>query len=174
MQTVKIAIDTYYRSDSDAYTVGVLFENWQDSKPKEIISCHTSSFAPYIPGQFYKREMPCILDLLKQINISNLDTIILDGFVKLPERDGLGMHLWKELGLPSSLSIVGVAKTRFDKCESIALPVYRGKTAIKPLWVNTNGLISNEEAVDRIKQMHGDFRIPDLLKLLDKETKKLI
>ena len=171
MQTKIIAIDTFYYSDKDAYSVGVLFNNWQDSKPQSIVSCHTTDFAPYIPGEFYKRELPCILDLLSIVNLNEINTILLDGFVKLPDnKDGLGMHLWKKLG-NIKISIVGLAKSKFKDCEKIALPVFRGN-CISPMWVNTNQIISNEEAVSRIKQMHGNYRMPDLLKVLDRETKK--
>ena len=45
------------------------------------------------PGQFYKRELPCILELLKQVNpLPNY--IVIDGYVYLggDEKPGLGKH----------------------------------------------------------------------------------
>lgn len=175
-----LALDTYYYSDNDAYTVGILFLNWQDKKPQNIVSCHTSEFAPYIPGEFYKRELPGVLDLIDMIDMSEVGTIILDGFVWLPDNTwGLGMHLWERLGFLDRLNILGLAKTKFSGCEDNSLPIFRNKST-NPLWINTNhpdggkGKIGNQEAVERIKQMHGKGRLPDLLKLLDIETKKYV
>ena len=119
-----IGIDTYYRSDSDAYTVGVIFDSWTDKVPKQIISCKTSEFAPYIPGE-------------------------------------LGDRCPK---------LIGVAKTEFGKCHEISEEVIRGKAKV-PLYVQGYGM-SNEEAACLIKNMYGPYRIPDILKILDKETKK--
>lgn len=34
---------------------------------------------PYEPGSFYKRELPCILSLLKDI-YKQLDAIVIDGY----------------------------------------------------------------------------------------------
>lgn len=171
---LKIAIDTFYYNDSDAYTVGVIFSNWTDSYPEKIVSCHTSEFAPYISGQFYKRELPCILDLLKHVNLSEFDTIILDGFVWLPEsREGLGQHLWNKLkSLYPDLKIIGVSKSKFAGCEECSEKLYRGP-AKNPLYINSNENINREEASELISKMHGKYKLPTLLKILDKETKKL-
>ncbi len=186
----KIAIDTYYYEDS-AKTVGVIFNNWDDPEPERGIVSWSYEFGPYIPGKFYIRELPCIMGLLKKIpDILFYDAIILDGLARLPgsTTEGLGMHLEEELGnvLPGwrgpsptnpeqilGPGIIGVAKTKFSGCDedgSIA-KVFRG-SAIKPLYVNTTWFnVSAAEAAKAIKSMHGSYRLPTLLKILDKETK---
>lgn len=164
---MKIAVDSYYYSDTDCYTVGVIFENWTDSEPVEIISCHTSRFGPYIPGQFYLRELPGLERLLASVDLSSIDTVIVDGFVNFGDQHpGLGEHLKKDYldQINPSINIVGVAKTKFSGCEKFSEPVLRGK-AINPLWVQG----TNPE---NIKNMDGKYRLPTLLKILDKETKK--
>lgn len=160
----KIAIDSYYYSENDCYTVGVIFEDWKDSKPLQIISCHISEFGAYIPGEFYKREMPGILKLLEMINLKEFDTIIVDGYLTLDnERPGLGKHVAEEISkVSSSIQVIGVAKSKFEGIT--AEPVLRGE-AKNPIYVQG---ISGQV----IKEMAGDYRIPDLLKILDKETKK--
>ena len=168
----KIAIDSYYYSDTDCYTVGVIFEDWKQESPSHIISCHTSEFASYIPGEFYKREMPGIQNLLGMIDLGEYDTIILDSYILLDEGDkvvpGLGMHLAEEL--PDHINLIGVAKSLFGECQRISVAVLRGQ-AKKPLWIQGYGL-SDQEAANLISQMSGKCRIPNLLKILDKETKK--
>jgi deoxyribonuclease V len=169
---LKIAIDTYYLSDSDAYTVGVIFKDWSDSEPFRIISCHTQDFASYIPGEFYKRELPCILDLLKDVDLDFYDTIIIDGFIRLKGNDnevhqGLGAHLAQALGnrLHDRLDIVGIAKTLFCKSDEISMLLKRNNA--KPLYCQSYKGLS----LVPLFKMHGDYRIPTLLKILDKQTK---
>lgn len=187
----KIAIDTYYYSDTEAKTVGVIFENWDDSEPLEIKEAWSHEFGPYIPGEFYKRELPCMLDLLLTIpDLKDFDAIIIDGLAHLPMTDdrkvaeGLGIHLENELerrgiidrttdyGI-NHVGIIGVAKSRFsaaDKDPGIS-KLYRG-TAKTPLYIDTTWFgYSSASAAECIKSMHGEHRIPTLLKLVDTLTK---
>lgn len=183
MGNKKIAIDVYYFDDSLAKAVGVIFNNWDDQEPTEVIESWSTEFGPYIPGEFYKRELPCIMDLIEKIpDLKDYDSIIIDGLARLPrEMDGLGMKLDDELvnrGIINRMtsikpSIIGVAKSKFSGADEDAgiVKVLRGK-AKNPLYVNTTFYgCSSFEAGEFIKQMAGNGRIPDLLKLLDKLTK---
>ena len=185
----KIAIDTYYYKDR-AKTVGVIFENWEDSEPLKIVSTWSSSFGPYIPGEFFKRELPCIMDLIqKEVpDIKDYDCIILDGLARLPgsSSEGLGLHLESELekAFPGfridqdpmvigGPAIMGVAKTKFKGVEEDngTCKVLRGE-AKNPLYTNTTWIkMSSSDAADCLRKMHGQYRIPTLLKILDRETK---
>jgi len=103
---------------------------------------------------------------LKLLNEHELtpECIVIDGFVYLDgeKEAGLGKHLHDELQPKSA--IIGVAKNRFKNTpESCAL--IRGQSS-KPLYVTTIGF-SLDEAKDRIASMHGEYRIPDLLKKAD-------
>lgn len=59
-----LAVDVHYK-DQKALVAGVLFENWDDDYPCEIFMSTVSNIEKYEPGQFYKRELPCILKLLE-------------------------------------------------------------------------------------------------------------
>ena len=185
MEKKKLATDTYYYKDR-AKTVGIIFNSWEDSEPAEIIHSWLSAdkYGPYIPGEFYKRELPCIINLFKEHNIDlkEFDTIILDGLARLPgsSTEGLGAHLedkiqelWPDLDFYDRPSIMGIAKTKFGDVENDpgTSVVHRG-TAKTPLYVNTTWhLMSSADAAENLKKMHGDNRIPTLLKLLDRATK---
>ena len=81
-----LAIDVHYK-ESCAKTVGVLFD-WDSEYPIDIKTVYVSEVADYVPGQFYKRELPCILRLLSDIDIETLATIVVDGHVYINnERD---------------------------------------------------------------------------------------
>lgn len=171
---MKLAVDTYYYSDTLAFTVGVLFDRWTDDEPAEIISSICTKFSSYIPGEFYKRELPCVLGLLEKVDMDKIETIIVDGFLRLrfndgTEKDGLGKKLFDSLNMPG-LKIIGLAKSDFCRTGEISASLLRG-SAVNPLWVQGIGLPDNV-AAGNIKMMSGKSRIPKLLKILDKETKK--
>ncbi len=62
---MKLAIDVHYR-ETFAKVVSVEFEQWQDSTPLDIHIVEMEDFLEYEPGAFYKRELPCIMEILKK------------------------------------------------------------------------------------------------------------
>ena len=64
----------------------------------------------------------------------------------------------------SRIPVIGVAKNRYAGTK--AEEVLRGKSR-NPLFVTSAG-ISPVKAAGRIKHMHGEHRIPTLLKLADR------
>ena len=76
-----LAIDVDYRANKKAKVAGVLFNDFKDDTPVQIITKIVEGVKPYEPGQFYKRELPCILALLEEL--SELpECIIVDGTLK--------------------------------------------------------------------------------------------
>ncbi|KPK26861.1 MAG: hypothetical protein AMJ61_07720 [Desulfobacterales bacterium SG8_35_2] len=161
-----LAVDVHYQKEA-AIVGGVLFRGWHDAKPlKElVISCSITD--NYIPGQFYRRELPCIAALLQQVSES-LECIVIDGFVYLgrTREPGLGKHL-RDM-LDQKVVVIGVAKTPFrdtpKSCE-----VLRGNSR-NPLYVTADGM-KEDRARFLIKNMHGKNRVPTLLKYVDRLCK---
>jgi deoxyribonuclease V len=113
--------------------------------------------ADYTPGKFYQRELPYLLRVLAGVAA---EAVIIDGNVWLTDHaPGLGARLHDAIGVP----VVGVAKNPFRGAPAIA--VVRGHSA-KPLHVTAVG-IAAELAADHVRAMHGEFRIPTLLKRAD-------
>jgi deoxyinosine 3'endonuclease (endonuclease V) len=164
-----LAFDTYY-FDNKAKTVCLCFEHWTDDKPTQIFEEIIEGIAEYEPGAFYKRELPCILSLLKKIDIAIVDLIVVDSFVILDDAGklGLGGHLYEHLG--KKIPIIGVAKSNFAQNTQNKKAVLRGES-LNPLFVTSLG-IDLEQASENIKSMHGEYRLPTLLKLLDRLTKE--
>lgn len=164
-----IAIDVHYR-EGIAKTVSIEFEDWNASEPTNIHVVEIPETADYVPGQFYKRELPCILEILKRSDLSKVDCIIVDGYVFLDdlEKKGLGSYLFETLA--GQIPIVGVAKRSFHAIDKLVVPIKRGQSN-NPLFITSQG-VDLKEMATKIKVMHGDFRIPTLLKILDVETKK--
>ena len=63
------------------------------------------------------------------------------------------------------ISIVGVAKNLFKEPHQDRITIFRGEST-KALFVTALG-IDVKETAENIKKMHGDFRIPTLLKKVD-------
>jgi len=146
----------------------VLFQHWEDAMPAKIYSSVTDPVAPYEPGAFYKRELPCMLNTLHLVE-EKINTLVIDGYVWLGEnRGGLGFHLYETL--KRQIPVIGVAKSKFRGVECVALPVLRGKSG-NPLWVTSIGM-DVQDAARHIEQMAGEFRLPDLIKLADMECRK--
>ena len=164
-----LAFDTYY-FENKAKTVCISFENWADQESYKVDTEIIENIEEYISGEFYKRELPCILSLLSKMNTDNIEAIIVDGFVYLDdlEKPGLGAHLHNQLN--NKIPVIGVAKTNFATLENHKRQVLRGKS-IKPLYITSIG-IGLDEAAKLIENMSGPNRIPTLLKTLDSLTKE--
>jgi deoxyribonuclease V len=175
-----LIIDVHYRDDG-AKIVGVLIDDWQAAKPTLVIELFKTAIADYESGAFYKRELPCLIDVLKTkviqqlIDNQQLATIVIDGFVYLDDNEkwGLGMYLhdYCQKNIPSPLAIIGVAKNGFQPLQKPELvqQLLRGGSA-NPLFITAVG-IDLAAATNIIKKMDGEFRIPTLLKLTDTLTK---
>lgn len=135
------------------------FAAWAD--PVAAIEVVVRSFdapQPYEPGAFAKRELPYLTSVLARMPA--LDAVLVDAYVWLaPGRPGLGKALHDAAGLP----VIGVAKTRFDG--AAAIEVVRGDSA-RPLYVTAVG-VDERAAAEHVRGMHGEFRIPTLIKRAD-------
>ena len=135
-----------------------------DSTFSAIASEHVIDIAqtePYEPGEFYKRELPCIQAVLALSPPLNL--LVIDGYATLdPEgRPGLGARAAEALDIP----VIGMAKTRF-RTATHAVEVIRG-AATRPLYVTTAGGIDIAEAAQIVAAMAGPHRLPGVLARVD-------
>lgn len=164
-----IAIDVHYRAEI-AKTVSIEFDNWEASEPSQTHIIEIGETAAYVPGQFYKRELPCILEVLKLSDLSKVDLIIVDGYVFLDDfqKKGLGAYLFD--ALDGKIPIVGVAKRSFHTIDKLVIPIKRGESK-NPLFITCQGA-DLAEIAENVKNMDGAFRMPTLLKILDVATKR--
>ncbi|REE08150.1 endonuclease V [Winogradskyella pacifica] len=163
-----LAFDTYYY-DGKAKTIAVSFNDWEDDEPIQIYTDIIEGVEPYEPGSFYKRELPCILSLLKQVNLDEVELIIVDGYVILEEKHlGLGGYLYQ--ALEHKIPVVGIAKSEFVSKTAVFKEVFRGESK-KPLYVTAIGT-DRDEVCNAIQRMHGKYRMPTLLQIVDTKTKE--
>ncbi len=163
-----LAVDVHYKGNCAAIG-GVTFAKWSSAGEESTYLSRMTGIKDYMPGAFFRRELPCILHLLSEHSLTP-DTIVVDGFVFLDglTTPGLGKHLFDALG--HRVPVVGVAKSRFAAApEDIKL--YRGRSKT-PLYVTSVG-IPSVEARQCILSMHGRYRIPFMLKMADQVSRMI-
>ncbi len=159
----KAIVDVSYSAEQ-AVAACVPVDAWSASEPAEVATAQSACTAEYQPGMLFCRELPPILRVLEEIG-ERVETIVVDGHVWLDRsgRPGLGAKLYQ--ALDEKVRVVGVAKTRFGD-GGHEMPVLRG-TSRRPLYVTAAGMPS-VTAASWIRRMHGEHRIPTLLRLADR------
>jgi deoxyribonuclease V len=159
-------VDVAY-GESTAHAACLVFDSWTDPQESDRVVATAPLPAPYRPGAFFERELPPILAVLGRL-AAPLEAVIVDGYVWLGgSKSGLGAHLYAAIHVP----VVGVAKTGWGSAASgegpmRTIPIVRGRSA-KPLFVTSAGL-DVALAAAHVRSMHGEHRVPTLLKAVDR------
>lgn len=166
MNRMVVMLDVGYPEGRPAKAVAAC---WTPDGACHFVETLIDEVAPYEPGSFYKRELPCLLKVLGLIDLSQCQWIIVDGYVYLGENNkpGLGAHLYE--ALQRKIPVAGVAKTRYMGNENNSVPLLRGGSS-NPLYVSAIGM-PKEEVLKVVKNMKGAHRIPDDMKELDRRTR---
>jgi deoxyribonuclease V len=162
-----LALDVHYK-ENYAKSVGVIFNTTEDTPVESLVEI-IKEVEDYVPGQFYKRELPCLLKVIETVDLSTIEAIIVDGHVYVDNdcKLGLGGYLYEALN--KQMPVIGVAKRSFHNTEQVSKEVFKGQGK-NPLYVSAIGL-DLQEAIAIVSQLHGEHRMPTLLKLLDNITK---
>lgn len=167
-----LIVDVDYR-ETFAKASAVIIEDWA-SERCAVESATIHDVAEYVPGEFYKRELPCIFKVLYQVMDklpeNTIKYIVIDGYVFLDgapiPKWGLGGYLNNSLA--GEIPIIGVAKTYFAGVPD-STRLLRGDST-KPLFITATGLDldqAREQAKQYVASMHGNFRLPSMLKYVD-------
>jgi deoxyribonuclease V len=159
-----IACTDVHYGKTQAIAACLLFRDWPDDYPYLEVTERIQQPAPYESGQFYRRELPGLLSVIRRL-VERPEVIIIDGYVWLGDEShpGLGAYLYEALG--RTAAVIGVAKTIFK--EGPAVRAIKRRTSLRPLYVTAAGMDLNE-AAERVVELHGEFRIPTLLKTVDR------
>lgn len=170
-----IALDVAYGSHEGpdiAVAAGVVFADWGAAVPVAEHVAIVRELAPYVPGRFFERELPCLLAVMQFVEPPPA-VVLIDGYVWLDgaQRRGLGARLYDALDRPMGRpAVVGVAKAPF--VGAAALEVCRGESR-RPLFVTAVG-IDPATAAAQVRGMHGAYRLPTLIKRADELGRKTL
>jgi deoxyribonuclease V len=139
----------------------------------QAIACLPTVF-PYLPGLLSFRELPAVLDAVRQLSIRP-DLFLCDGQgLAHPRRFGIACHLGVLLDIPA----IGIGKTRLcgtfreppdrrgawtpleDRGEVVGA-VLRTRMGVKPLFVSVGHRIALETAVDWVMRCAPRYRLPE-------------
>jgi deoxyribonuclease V len=159
-----IACTDVHYGKTQAIAACLLFRDWPDDYSCLEVTERIQQPLPYEPGRFYRRELPGLLSVIGRL-VDRPGVIIIDGYVWLGDEfhPGLGAYLYEALG--RTATVIGVAKTLFK--EGPAVRAIKRGTSLRPLYITTAGIDLNE-AAERVVELHGEFRIPTLLKTVDR------
>jgi deoxyribonuclease V len=165
-----VVIDVHYR-DNEAKIVCLELDNWTDNLSSKTHIVYKYDVAEYESGAFYKRELPCIINIMQFVDLEMVECIIVDSYVYLDNNDkkGLGYYVYEHF--EGKIPVIGVAKTSFHQNTKNVRPILRG-SSLTPLYVTSIG-IELDLAAKHVLSMAGEFRMPTLLKLLDALTKEV-
>lgn len=159
-------LDVHYKG-AGARTACVLIESWEAESPSSTYAQDIEAVEPYEPGNFYRRELPCLVSVLHLLP-SLPEIVVVDGYVWLSsvDRPGLGARLYEALG--RGTPVVGIAKSAFARVESCAgvVRVLRG-TSRNPLFITAVG-IEPDVAAQCVRRMAGKHRIPEIARITDR------
>ena len=153
-----VCIDVDYKEDI-AHVGAILFRNWTDEVGYKEYRLIVENIQEYIPGEFYKRELPCLTNILDTIS-EPIDIIVVDGYVWLTtEKKGLGAYLYEFLN--KKIPVIGVAKNRYKDIEN-AIEILRGDSQ-KKLYITSDG-IDVRVAADCVKKNGRRISFSDFIK----------
>ncbi len=163
-----LALDVYYGPTS-ARGAAIGFESATDETPTfRVVEDFAGAPGEYEPGHFKKRELPYLLKLVEssRAHTAELTSILVDGYVFLDAgHPGLGAHLYD--ALDRMVPVIGVAKTRYRGAAAIEL--LRGASK-SPLLITAAGM-EPAEAAAFVASLHGEHRIPTMLRLVDRASR---
>jgi hypothetical protein len=117
------------------------------------------------------------MQCLEKINVDNITSIVVDGFVWVVDNDGervpgLGKRLQDAVleKYDRHISVIGIAKNPYHTHIPNCKEILRGKSE-KPLYITCTEDYFTEHYSEEIKLMFGEYRIPDIIKSIDIKTK---
>lgn len=169
-------VDVSYRG-KHAFACAVVLERKTMLEVKSV-SIHTEARSPYIPGLFFLREAPAVLEVLK--HVPDYDVLMVDAHGLLhPRRFGLACYIGVKMNKPT----IGVGKNLL--CGKVVrrgmshVVTLNGKktgvvlrTGTKPVYVSVGHMISLNTAA-KIVSESMKYRIPEPLRLAHIRAKQM-
>ena len=143
-------------------------------RPVDYAVARTPVAFPYIPGLLSFRELPAVLQALRQLKIEP-DVFIVDGHGRShPRRIGIASHLGVLLDLPTigcaksilcgkadePANLVGAHSALLDDAEQIGVAL-RTRKGVRPVYISIGHRVSLDRSIDLVLQCCKGFRLPE-------------
>lgn len=179
-------VDVSYAQDSDLLVAGVMVLDAETLNVLEEATWVGQTAIPYVPGFLSFREVPALLEALKQLKIQP-DLIVCDGQgIAHPRRLGVASHL----GLWTQIPSIGCAKSPLIRCPmpgpergDRAAILHRGdqvgytlrtRTGVKPVYVSPGHLITQDESCEWVLKLAPKWRLPETTRQADRRVGELM
>lgn len=159
-----VVIDADYDEKTrKGHVAGIVVQDLLSDKVEKVVTAIVENVEDYIPGQFYRRELKSVEAIINQLDKTQIEAIVIDGYADSgTEEHALGTFVYEEYKIP----VIGIGKNKYKRCILENLEVCRGDSQ-RPLFVSSKGM-DNEKSKELVKNMFGEFRLPFLVKYADK------
>ena len=185
-------LDVQYVGEAAFVAADVM--RWPNEPVTTIVHKLSVTF-PYIPQYFAFREGPLLKQMIALVEDEigqRADLLLIDGHGRAhPRKFGIACYVGLELGIPT----IGCAKEpllSFDRSEietarGSILPLFRTEDVarreplgmvlvtqdgVRPLFVSSGHLVSNETAVDTILHLASRYRQPEPIRRADQAARR--
>lgn len=178
-------IDVSYDIKTNLTRAFIVLLHYETLQPITSVKAIVPTTFPYIPGFLSFREIPAILEAMKQLSIKP-DLLMVDGQgIAHPRHLGIAAHLGVLLDMPT----IGVAKSRLVghhrevgphkddyvplmfKSEQVGI-VLRSKHHVKPLYISPGHRVNHLTALRITQHCLTRYRLPEPTRLADKLSKE--
>ena len=168
-----VGCDVAYSQD-EVWASGAAFAiNLETLIEIEHYSAHTPCSFPYVPGLFAFRELPVILDSLKQL-AEPPDVVLVEGRgIAHPRRAGLACHLGVTAGVPTigcaknplggEWKMPGEERGAWSEVRingEVVGAAFRSRPGSPPVFISPGHMIDLPDAIALVSKLLGDRRLP--------------
>lgn len=180
-------LDVSYTGGGDRLVAAVVVLDARTLEVVEESVAEGVAAFPYVPGLFAFRELPTLMEALKELTVTP-DLLVCDGHgLAHPRRFGLACHLGVLTGLPS----IGVAKNHLvgtyeppggeraagspliDDGEVVGC-VLRTQANVKPVFVSVGHRIDLSTACRHVLGLCPRYRLPETTRRADRLSRTLL
>ncbi len=167
-------IDVGFEDSGRTTRAAIVILRFPSLEPIEHVLCRRPTSFPYVPGLLSFREIPAVIEAMKDLK-QQPDLLLCDGQgIAHPRRFGVACHL----GLLTDIPSIGVAKSRLigthsdipeEKGAWVPLmhasecigAVLRSRSGVKPLYISSGHRVSLETSIQIVLACTNRYRLPE-------------
>lgn len=179
-----LGVDVGYNLATGMSRASLVHLTFATLEVRQTVVAEVPTTFPYVPGLLSFREIPAILEALRQLHEAP-SLLMVDGHgIAHPRRMGIAAHLGALLDMPS----IGVAKKRLcgeyaepDVQKGAATPLFyrgeqvgvvlRSRDRVKPLFISPGHRMDVASAEKLVRHCVLRHRLPEPTRLADKFSK---